>query len=159
MMYGSWDLTCDRQNLLSFWAIFCPFIPLATQKIKILKKWRKHLQISSLHKSVPKIMIICYNCSWEVACDNVIVIYHFGLLLQNHPAKSKFKKYEKSAEDIIILHCSWDKACDGCNCYFPFGAISCHFTPLTAQKIKLQKNNNNKTMHGDTTNLHMRTRN
>ena len=28
----------DRQNFLSFWVIFCPFTPLTTQKIKILKK-------------------------------------------------------------------------------------------------------------------------
>ena len=25
-----------------FWDIFCPFTPLTTQKIKILKKWKKH---------------------------------------------------------------------------------------------------------------------
>ena len=38
MMYGSWDMKCNRQKFLSFWAIFCPFTPLTTQKIKILKK-------------------------------------------------------------------------------------------------------------------------
>ena len=38
MMYGSWDMECDRQNFLSIlWTIFCPFIPLTTWKIKILK--------------------------------------------------------------------------------------------------------------------------
>ena len=26
-MYGSWDTEWDRQNYLSFWAIFCPFTP------------------------------------------------------------------------------------------------------------------------------------
>ena len=31
----------DRQNFLLFWAIFCPFIPLTTQKIKTLKKFYK----------------------------------------------------------------------------------------------------------------------
>ena len=41
LMYHSWDVECDRQNFLSFWAIFCPFTPLTTQKIKILKKWKK----------------------------------------------------------------------------------------------------------------------
>ena len=25
MMYSSWDTEWDRQNCLSFWAIFCPF--------------------------------------------------------------------------------------------------------------------------------------
>ena len=26
-MCGSWDMKCDRQNVLSFWTIFCPFTP------------------------------------------------------------------------------------------------------------------------------------
>ena len=50
MMYGSWDMECNRQNFLSFWTIFCPFTPLWTQKIKILKKWKKHLKILSFYK-------------------------------------------------------------------------------------------------------------
>ena len=41
MLYCSWDMACDRCNCyFSFWAIFCPFTPLTTQKIKILKKWK-----------------------------------------------------------------------------------------------------------------------
>ena len=27
MMYGSWDMECNRHNFLSFWTIFCPFTP------------------------------------------------------------------------------------------------------------------------------------
>ena len=43
MMYGSWDTEWDRQNFLSFWAIFCPFTtPLMIPKIKILKKYEKN---------------------------------------------------------------------------------------------------------------------
>ena len=53
MMYGSWDMECNRQNFLSFWTIFCPFTPLWTQKIKILKKWKKHLKILSFYKCLP----------------------------------------------------------------------------------------------------------
>ena len=34
----SWDIKPNRQKFLSFWVIFCPFIPLANQKTKILKK-------------------------------------------------------------------------------------------------------------------------
>ena len=63
MMYGSWDMKRDRQNLLSFLTVFCPFTspPLTTKKIKILKNWKKSLEISSFYTSVPKIMIICYT--------------------------------------------------------------------------------------------------
>ena len=47
MLYCSWDMACERCNCyFSFWAIFCPFTPLTTQKIKISKKWKKkHLEI------------------------------------------------------------------------------------------------------------------
>ena len=71
MMYGSWDMECDRHNFFSFWTIFWPFTPVTTWKIKILKKWKKCLQISSFYTGVLKIMII-----WVT---DVIVIFHFGL--------------------------------------------------------------------------------
>ena len=37
MMYGSWDI---KQSFLSF-CLFCPLTLLTTQRIKILKKWKK----------------------------------------------------------------------------------------------------------------------
>ena len=54
-MYDSWDMVRDRCNYFSFWVIFCPFTPLTAQKINILKKWKKHLETSSLYKWVPKL--------------------------------------------------------------------------------------------------------
>ena len=58
MMYDSWDMVHDRCNCyFSFWAIVCPFTQLTAQKIKILKKWKKLLEISSFYICVPKIMI------------------------------------------------------------------------------------------------------
>ena len=56
-MYGSWDMTHDGCNYFSFWAIFCPFTPVTAQKIKILKEWKKCLEISSFYIWVLKIMI------------------------------------------------------------------------------------------------------
>ena len=47
MMYGSWYIKHDRQIFLSFSAIFCPFNPLTIQKIKILRKGKKLLEILS----------------------------------------------------------------------------------------------------------------
>ena len=47
----------DRRNFLSLWAIFCPFTPLTAPKPKILKNWKKYLEISSFYIWVPKIMI------------------------------------------------------------------------------------------------------
>ena len=48
MMYGSSDMNSNRQNFLTFWTIFCPF----TQKLKILKKWKKYLEILSFYTDV-----------------------------------------------------------------------------------------------------------
>ena len=58
MLYCSWDMAHGRCNCyFSFWAVFCPLTPLTAQKVKISKKWKKHLDISSFYTSVPKIMI------------------------------------------------------------------------------------------------------
>ena len=38
IMYGSWEMEHDGQNLFKFWTIF---YPLTTWKSKILKKWKK----------------------------------------------------------------------------------------------------------------------
>ena len=55
MMYGSWDIKCDRQNFLSFWTIFYP--PNNPEK-QNFEKMKKHLEILSFYKCVPKMTII-----------------------------------------------------------------------------------------------------
>ena len=57
MVYCSWDMEHDKCNYFSFWDIFCPFTPLTAQKIKISKKWKKQLEISSFYSCVTKAMI------------------------------------------------------------------------------------------------------
>ena len=79
MMYGSWDIEHDRPNFLLFCTMFCPFTPQKTKKIKILKKWKKHLEILSFYTSVLKMTII-----WSIAPEiwSVMdrIFCHFGLL-------------------------------------------------------------------------------
>ena len=53
MMYGSWYMKHDGQNFLSFWTVFGPFTPLTTKKIKILKNWKKLLEILSFYTCIP----------------------------------------------------------------------------------------------------------
>ena len=65
--------------------------------MKISKKWKKHLEISSFYISLPKIMIICNTVPeiWHVAD---VIIFHFGLffvLLQ--PKKIKISKKWKNS--------------------------------------------------------------
>ena len=81
-----------------------------------------------------------------------VALGHFCPITPLTARKSKLKKkMKKSPGDVIILHkCtknhdrilhfSCDTERDRCNCYFSFWAIFCPFTPLTAQKIKILKN-------------------
>ena len=52
MIHNSWNIRCDRQNFLSFWAIFCPFSPdnLENQNFEIEKKF---LEIFSFYTFAP----------------------------------------------------------------------------------------------------------
>ena len=100
MIYGSWDMVHDRCDIFSFWAIFCPFTPLTPRKIKILKKWKHILEISSFCLCVPKIMIR-WCTVLEIWCMTDVIIFHFGpffaLLPPQQPKKSNFWKNEKKS--------------------------------------------------------------
>ena len=69
-MYGSWDMVCDRCNsYFSFWAIICPFTPLAAQKMKIFKKMKeKPGNIIILHMCTKKYDQMMYG-SWDMVRD------------------------------------------------------------------------------------------
>ena len=54
-----------RPNFLSFCAISCPFTPLSTRKIKILKKWKNHLEMSSFYTSAPKNTCLFWYGEWR----------------------------------------------------------------------------------------------
>ena len=62
--YDIWFLKYQLQHT-EFFLIsghFLPFCPLTAPKMKISKKMKKkHLEISSFYRSIPKIMIISYN--------------------------------------------------------------------------------------------------
>ena len=77
-MSGSWDMEHNWQNCFSFWVIFCPFTPLTTKKIKILKKTKKKPGDTSFYTSATKIMIICYTVLEIWHLTDVIVIFHIG---------------------------------------------------------------------------------
>ena len=68
MMYSFWDMEEDRHNFLSFWTSFCHFTPLTTQeiqKIRIMKKWKKHLEISFYNINENHMI----NGSWDMKHD------------------------------------------------------------------------------------------
>ena len=55
--YGSWVTLCETEFFVILGHFF-PFIPLTTHNIKILKKWKNHLEMSLFYTCVPKIMTI-----------------------------------------------------------------------------------------------------
>ena len=120
MMCVSWDMERGGQNFLSFWTIFCPFTPLKPRRIKILKKWKKRLEISSLYTNVPKIMIICYTVPVIRFMTDVILFFILGFFLPfyppNDPKNQNFKNMKKNRLDtspfytciskIMIIWCT-----------------------------------------------------
>ena len=110
MIYGSCCSMRDRQNFLSFSAISCPFTPLSTQKIKILKKWKIFLEVLSFYTSVSKIMIICYTVS-EMVCDgcnfyfSILAIFCPFTPLTIWKIKIKKKKKKKKRLEVSFYTC------------------------------------------------------
>ena len=69
MLYCSWDMARDGCNCyFSFWTIFCPFTSLKAQKIKILKKSKEDLEISSFYMCTKNYDQMMYS-SWDMVCD------------------------------------------------------------------------------------------
>ena len=135
---------------------FLPIYPLKTRKIKILKKWKKHLEILSFYKTVAKIRIVCYTALeiWHVTDLFFILDYFLPFYHPNSLKNDNFKKFEKNtwrcyhftkvyqklwSYGILFLRCGTWQRHDRGNWYFSFWVIFCPFTPLTAQKIKISK--------------------
>ena len=144
MMYDSWDMEHDRQNLFSFWSIFCPFTPPLTP-------YNPENQNFEKIKKPPGDIIILHKCTindnhiWYMVPELwskvhqmkfFVILGHFLLFYPPNSLKNKnFKKNEnKKLWEIIILHnctqnhdhmlcCSWHMAHDKCNCYFSFWAF------------------------------------
>ena len=110
MLYYSWDMVCDGCNCyFSFWTIFCSFTPLTAPKMKISKKWKKPLEMSSFYTSVPKIMIIWCNIVPEVSQRDGCNCYFFilGYFLPFYPL---------TAQEIKISQ-KWKKHLEISSCY------------------------------------------
>ena len=134
---------------MSFWAIFWPFSPLTTWKIKFWKlknnTWR-HYHFTHLHHQWQSygVRFLRYVCHSGLL---------FPLLHPYGPRKSKILKNEKTPEDIIILQVcvindshmmygSWDMECNR-QIFLSFWNVFCPFTPQTTQKLKFKKNEKN----------------
>ena len=114
ILYGSWNIRCDRQTKLVILDQFMPFYPLKPEKSKFWKNKKTR-------------MIICYTAP-EIWCvTDAILTFYFRLVLDHFlpfyplkPEKSKLKQKTKKNTHDHMLHCSWDMMCDACNSNFLF---------------------------------------
>ena len=125
IMYGSWNIEHDREIFLTIWTILCPFTsPLTTQKIQILKKNEKCLEILSFYTCVSWMATDCMVPQiWKAQQTECFVT--LSQFLPFYPTKnlenqilkkwkihlmiaSFYKKCTKNRDKM--LYCSWDMA-------------------------------------------------
>ena len=136
MMYGSWDMEWDRQNFLSFWAIFCRFT-------NPPKKWKKCLEILSYYTYMCTINEdhMLYGSS-NVRCVRQKFSSFWTIFCPFSPLttwKITILTFYKTPGDMIILHiCTindnhmmygfWDMEHNRHN-FLSFWTVFCPFTP------------------------------
>ena len=140
IIYASWDMECDRNKFLSFWASFCPFTPLLAPKIKIWKKiksTRRYYPFSNMFHKCRSYDV--WFLRYKARRTEFFGIFgHFlPFNLPNNLKNHSFEKMKKAAGDIIILHLctindnhmiygSWYMQHDRQNFFVIFG----HFLPF-----------------------------
>ena len=106
MMYGSWDMKCNRKNFFVILGDFFPFYSPNSLKNENInynnkKKEKKAAgDIIILHKCNKNRDHLLY-CSWDMAHDGCNFYFHFGLyfslLLPWQPKNENFKKMRKNS--------------------------------------------------------------
>ena len=132
-----------------FFALIPPYQPKKWKFHKNGKKlWSYHHLTQVCQKSWSYAVLFLRHGEWQMWLLFFILGYFFTLLPPLKAWKIKIsKKWKKSPEDIIILqkstindnhkmYGSWDMKCNR-HFFLAFCAISCPFTPITAQKMKI----------------------
>ena len=137
MMYGSWDVECVMDRI--FLDHFLPFyLPLTTQKIKILKKFKKTWRYHFSHvyykwQSYDDVWFLRYRAQWTVFLAFWTIFCAFIPLTTQ---KIKIWKNEKNIlleilsfytctiNENHMMYSSWDRSVTD--------IIFCHFRPFFA---------------------------
>ena len=109
MIYGSWNIKLSRHNVLSFWIIFCPLIPLTTRKIKFWKiektTWRYYHFTHLPHKWQSRDVWSLRNRVWQtkffVTLDCFLSLYPPTPPLP--PMDQDYQNFEKWKKHLKIL--------------------------------------------------------
>ena len=145
-------MECNRHNLLSFWTVFCPFTPIWTQKIKILKKWTPE-EINILQMCTINDSHMMYG-SWDMKCQGQNFLSFWSVFcpftyLTTQKIKILKKIKKKKPGEFIILHIctvndghmmygSWDMKHDRQNFlsfWTVYPPLFCPFTPPNSPEI------------------------
>ena len=100
--------TTDRFFFVN-WGQFCPFTPVKPKKIKILKKWKKHLKCHLLTYVYKKSWL--YSASWGMESDRHNFLSFWAIFCPFTPLlmpKIKMWKKCKQTGYIILLHINED---------------------------------------------------
>ena len=144
MMYSSWDIECNRQNVLSLWTIYALLLPYGPINSKCWKNkkntWRYHF--TNVYHNGYHIWFFRYGVQ---RTKFFFILDHFlPFYLKNNPKNQYFEKLQNAPGYIIILYnfpknydhmlyYSLDMARNRFNCYFSFWAIFYPFISLAAQ--------------------------
>ena len=77
-----------------FFALLTPPLSQAARKIKIWKKWKRLLEISSFYKIVPKNHDHMLYCSWDMVCDGCNCYFSFWAMLFPFTPPNNHKRWE-----------------------------------------------------------------
>ena len=94
MMYGSWDMECNRQNFLSFWTIFCPFSPNNPKNQNFEKMKKTPGDIIILNKCTTNDNHMMHS-SWDKKCDKQNFLSLFTIFCPFTPLIKNFEKVKK----------------------------------------------------------------
>ena len=132
MIYGSWNIRCDRQKFLSFWDIFCPFSPLTTP-------WKKMPgDIIILHISTINDNRMMYG-SWDMEHDRHNFLSFWNIFCFFTPSVDpENQNFQKKWENTWGMYGSWDTKCNRQD-FLSFWTIFCPFTPLYWPRKFLKK--------------------
>ena len=104
---SSWNIRCNRQKFLSFWAIFCPFSRLTTWKIEIFKLKKTPGDIIILHIFTINDNYMKYG-SWDMerSRQNFFVILDRFLYFYppNNSKNQNFIKMKKKKKSWRYYH-------------------------------------------------------
>ena len=103
MIYGFWNIMCDRQKFLSFWAIFLPFQPLdklENQNFNIEKKIPGDIII--LHIWTINDNHMMYG-SWDREHDRHKFLSFWTIFCPFTPLWKKIKIWKKRKKHLSIL--------------------------------------------------------